>query len=125
MLWQACTSRSGHSLALTLGVAAFGSLASLALSAALAAEINGEIIVTADRLSDEATSAKVTTALQQDPFIFSDHIVVETHNGVVRLKGTISDLSDLYMILKLARKIAGKGKVANELEYLPFCADHD
>ncbi len=106
-------------------MAAFGSLASVALSAALAADINGEIIVTADRLSDEATSAKVTAALQQDPFIFSDHIVVETHNGVVRLKGTISDLSDLYMMLKLARKIAGKGKVANELEYLPLGADHD
>jgi osmotically-inducible protein OsmY len=125
MLWQTCTGRSGHSLALMLGVAAFGSLASVALSAAVAAEINGEIIVTADRLSDEATSAKVTEALQQDPFIFSDHVVVETHNGVVRLKGTISDLPDLYMILKLARNIAGKGRVANELEYLPLGADHD
>jgi len=106
-------------------VAAFGCLAPLAMTGALAAEINGEIIVTADRLSDEATSAKVTIALQQDPFIFSDHIMVETHNGVVRLKGTISDLSDLYMVLKLARKIAGRGKVVNELEYLPFSADHD
>jgi osmotically-inducible protein OsmY len=122
MLWQACIGRSGHSLALALGVAAFASLAPVALSAA---EINGEIIVTADRLSDEATSAKVTVALQQDPFIFSDHIVVETHHGVVRLKGTISDLSDLYMILRLARRIAGRGKVVNELEFLPFCADHD
>jgi osmotically-inducible protein OsmY len=109
----------------TLGVAAFGSLVPVAMSAALAAEINGEIIVTADRMSDEATSEKVTTALQQDPYIFSDHVTVVTHNGVVRLKGTISDLSDLYMILKLARHIAGKGKVANELEYLPLGADHD
>ncbi len=108
-----------------LGVAAFGSLASLALSAALAADISGEIIVTADRISDEATAAKVTTALQQDPYIFSDHVTVTAHNGVVRLKGSISDLSDLLQVLKLARKIAGKGKVASELEYLPLDADHD
>jgi osmotically-inducible protein OsmY len=106
-------------------VAAFASLASVLLSAALAADINGEIIVTADRLSDEVTAAKVTTALEQDPFIFSDHITVTAHNGVVRLRGTFSDLSDLLQVLKLARKIAGKGKVANELEYLPLDADHD
>jgi osmotically-inducible protein OsmY len=108
-----------------LGVAAFGSLASVAMTATLAADISGEIIVTADRISDEATAAKVTTALQQDPYIFSDHVTVTAHNGVVRLKGTITDLSDLYMILKLARKIAGKGRVANELEYVPLSADHD
>jgi osmotically-inducible protein OsmY len=108
-----------------LGVAAFGSLMAVVMTAALAGEINGEIIVTADRLSDEATAAKVTAALQQDPYIFSDHVTVTAHNGVVRLKGTISDLSDLLNILKLARKIAGKGKVANELEYLPLGADHD
>jgi osmotically-inducible protein OsmY len=95
------------------------------MSVALAANINGEIIVIADRLSDEVTAAQVTAALQEDPYIFSDHITVTAHNGVVRLKGTISDLSDLLQVLKLARKIAGKGKVANELEYLPLDADHD
>jgi osmotically-inducible protein OsmY len=95
------------------------------MSVALAANIIGEIIVIADRLSDEVTAAQVTAALQEDPYIFSDHITVTAHNGVVRLKGTISDLSDLLQVLKLARKIAGKGKVANELEYLPLDADHD
>jgi osmotically-inducible protein OsmY len=108
-----------------LGVAVCAMLVPVAMSGAFAADIGGEIIVTADRVSDEATAAKVTTALQQDPYIFSDHVTVTAHNGVVRLKGTITDLSDLYMILKLARKIAGKGRVANELEYLPLSADHD
>jgi osmotically-inducible protein OsmY len=83
------------------------------------------ILVTADRLVDAATTAKLVAALQQDPYIFSDHVTVSTKNGVVRLKGTISDLPDLYRILRLARRIAGKGKVANEIEYVPIGCDAD
>ncbi len=61
----------------------------------------------------------LATALQQDPYIFSDHVTVTTENGVVRLEGMVRDLSDLYQILRLARRIAGKGRVVNRIEYVP------
>ncbi len=59
------------------------------------------------------------TALRQDRYIFGDHVTVITENGVVRLEGIVSDLSDLYRIVRLARRIAGKGRVVNRIEYVP------
>jgi hypothetical protein len=113
-------------LAVTLGVAAPGSLA-LATAPAEPAEspMRDGIVVTADRLSDAATTEKVAMALRQDPYIFSDHITVTTRNGIVRLSGRTSDLSDMFSILRLARRIAGKGKIVNEIEYVPIGCDAD
>ncbi len=61
----------------------------------------------------------MTTALKQDPFIFSDHVTVTTENGVVRLEGIVTDLVDLHRILRLARRFAGKGgRVENRMEFI-------
>lgn len=110
----------GPLLAGTLGVAGFGSSwPTLALSAPASEEPRNEIVVTAVRPSDAATTAAVATALQQDPYIFSDHVTVTTENGVVTLEGIVRDLSDLYEILRLARRIAGKGRLVNRIEYVP------
>ena len=68
-------------------------------------------------------AAKVATALQQDPYIFSDHVTVTAENGVVRLEGMVRDLSDLYAMLRLARRIAGKGRVVNQIEFVPIDID--
>ena len=46
-------------------------------------------------------------------------------NGIVRLEGVVNDLGDLYRALRLARRIAGKGRVVNSLEFQPLAADHD
>ncbi len=111
---------------MTLGVADFGGLARAAEpTGPAAAQMHEGIVVTADRVSDAATTEKVATALQRDPYIFSDHISVTTRNGIVRLSGSTSDLSDLFGILRLARRIAGKGKVVNEIEYVPIGCDAD
>lgn len=108
----------------TLGVAAVGIVVSAgALGAPPSGEVNSEIVVTAVRPSDETTSAQVATALQQDPYIFSDHVTVTTKNGVVRLEGIVRDLSDLCAILRLARRVAGKGRVVNDIEYVPVDDD--
>jgi hypothetical protein len=114
----------GPLLAGTLGVAAAGIMVSAgALGAPPSGDMHVEIVVTAVRPSDEATSAQVTTALQQDPYIFGDHVTVTTKNGVLRLEGIVRDLSDLYAILRLARRIAGKGRVVNDIEYVPVDDD--
>ena len=75
-----------------------------------------EIVVTAKR-SDEAIAAKVETAIKQNPYIFSDHVTVTAKNGVVRVAGVVNDLNDLLAILRVARRVAGKGRVVNEIEY--------
>ncbi len=113
----------GPLLAGTLGVAALGtSSPSAALGAPQTGELK-EIVVTAVRQSDAAISVRVAPALREDPYIFSDHVTVTTENGVVRLEGIVSDLSDLYQILRLARRIAGKGRVVNELQFIPIDVD--
>jgi osmotically-inducible protein OsmY len=90
-----------------------------------APQVKDEVVVTAARQSDAVLAAKVTAAVQQDPYIFGDHITVSAENGVVRLEGVVNDLGDLYRALRLARRIAGKGRVVNSLEFQPLAADHD
>jgi osmotically-inducible protein OsmY len=111
-------------LAGTLGVAGFGSLFSEAVLCAPPSEqMQHEIVVTAARHSDAAMTAQVTAALQQDPYIFSDHVTVTTENGVVRVGGIVRDLSDLFAILRLAHRIAGKARVVDEIEFVPVDDD--
>jgi osmotically-inducible protein OsmY len=82
-----------------------------------------EIVVIANREADAAMSTKVATALREDPYLFSDHVNVTTENGVVRLEGIVRDLPDLFQILRLARRIAGKGKVVNKIDFVPTDVD--
>jgi osmotically-inducible protein OsmY len=88
-------------------------------------EIKDEVVVTAARQSDAVIAAKVTAAVQQDPYIFGDHITVTVENGAVRLNGIVNDLSDLHRVLRLARRIAGKRHVIDNLDLMPLAADHD
>ncbi len=84
-----------------------------------------EVTITASRQTDAALTAKVEQALHDDPYIFADHLSVVTENGVVRLKGVAVDLSDLRQALALARRIAGRRRVINEIDLIPEDADHD
>lgn len=96
----------------------------MALDTAVSGAVHDEVVITAGRESDAVITVKVVTALREDPYIFSDHVTVTTENGIVRLEGIVSDLADLHMILRLARRIAGKGqRVVNEIEYDPAESD--
>ena len=128
--------RIGPLLAGTLGVAvAAGLQAALALDAPRPGldaprsgsdkEIRDEVVVSAARLSDEVLVAKVTTAVQQQPYIFSNHLTVTAQNGVVRLEGRVTDRHDLLAILRLARRIAGKGRVVNDIDFAPSDDDSE
>ncbi len=103
-----------------LGAASVGSLCSgIALCAPPPERLEKEIVVTATRPQDAELAAKVTTALKQNPYLFADHVTVTAENGVVRVGGVVQDLPDLYAILRLARRIAGKGRIVNEIAYQP------
>jgi osmotically-inducible protein OsmY len=84
-----------------------------------------EVVVTASRQADEALTAKVVQALQDNPYVFADHVSIETENGIVRVRGMVFDLSDLRRTLFLARRIAGKRRVVNELELIVDVECHD
>jgi osmotically-inducible protein OsmY len=117
---------AGLLLAGTLGAGLWAALSSaVALSAPGAEEMPREIVVTAARDADAALTAKLAMALHEDPYIFADHVTVTTENGVVHVGGIIHDLSDLFAILTQARRIAGKGRLVNEIVYDPTGDDHD
>jgi hypothetical protein len=79
------------------------------------------IVIRGERLPPNASDEEVTRAVVQsiakDPWIFADHVTVTTRNGVVYVEGFVSDVWDLYHILDRARKIAGRRKVVNDLEF--------
>jgi len=64
-------------------------------------------------------------ALNQDPYLFVGHITVTAENGVVRLTGFAIDRMDLLQAVHLARRIAGKRRVINEIERISGSPDHD
>jgi hypothetical protein len=84
-----------------------------------------EVTISASRLSDAVLTAKVEQALHDDRYIFADHMSVVTENGIVRLQGIALDVNDLHQALALARRIAGRRHVVNEMELIPLGADHD
>ena len=84
-----------------------------------------EVVVSATRLADEVLTAKVVQVLKDDPFLFADHISVVTENGVVRLQGIATDLHDLHRALFLARRVAGRRRVLNEVEFIAQNTDLD
>jgi osmotically-inducible protein OsmY len=86
-------------------------------------DARNEVVVSAARQSDAAITTRVSQALHDDPYIFSEHVTVTTENGILRLEGRVSDLADLHQILRLARRIAGRRRIVNEIEYAP--ADDD
>jgi osmotically-inducible protein OsmY len=121
--------RIGLLLATALGVAVLAARPSAIAQAPAAQGRNDaalqEVLITASRQADEAITAKVTKALRDDPYVFADHVGIETENGIVRVRGIVVDLSDLRRTLLLARRVAGRRHVINELELIPLGADHD
>lgn len=103
-------------------MAAFGAF-SAARGAPPAGDLQREIVVTAPRPTDEALTARVETALRQNPYIYAEHVTVTTEKGVVRVGGVVRDLPELFAILRVARRIAGKGRVVNEIQFLQLDQD--
>jgi osmotically-inducible protein OsmY len=108
-----------------------GSLPALALAAvALVASpvLRGqqpEVVISATRESDAALVAKVEQAMENDPYLFVSHISVSADKGVVRIEGVVQDPFDMLQIVRMARRIAGRRRVINEIEVAMGGVDHD
>jgi osmotically-inducible protein OsmY len=121
--------QNGLLLAAALAVAVLAARPS-ALAQAPAAHSGGseahdEVIISASREADAALAAQVTAVIEQDPYIFGDHITVAAENGMLTLRGVVEDLDDLRRALILARRIAGGRRVVNRIEFIPADDDHD
>jgi osmotically-inducible protein OsmY len=114
-----------HDLGGPLAAATLGVAALVASPYTPAQDSRPEVVVTAARESDARLAAKVEQALQGDPYLFTGHISVSAENGVVRVEGVVEDPFDLLQILRLARRIAGKRRVINEIEVMTGSVDHD
>jgi osmotically-inducible protein OsmY len=88
-------------------------------------EIRPEVVVTGTRNPDAVLVAKVELAMQSDPYLFVSHISVSADNGVVRLEGVVQDPFDMLQLVRLARRIAGRRRVINEIEVVSGGVDHD
>jgi len=79
------------------------------------------IVIRGQRLPPDASDEEVTRAVVQSiakaPWIFADHVTITPRNGVVYLEGFVTDEWDLYHILDRARKIAGRRRVVNNIEF--------
>jgi osmotically-inducible protein OsmY len=120
---------SGLLPTLALGVAALLASSDMLAQASSAApalsEPRSEVVVTATRESDARLAAKVQQALEGDPYIYTGHISVSAEGGVVRVEGMVEDPYDMLQILRMARRIAGKRRVINEIEVTTGSVDHD
>jgi osmotically-inducible protein OsmY len=76
-----------------------------------------EVVIQAKRqAADEQINRQVEKTITEDPWIFSEHITVTTHNGVVRVEGIVGDTGEMFRILRLCRRISGARRVVNALE---------
>ena len=76
-----------------------------------------EVVIQAERqATDEQVTREVQQTLTDDPWIYSEHVVITTENGVVRLEGFVGDTGERFRMLRLARKIAGVRRVVDALE---------
>lgn len=117
--------RIGPLLVAALGVAALAARPSAPARTpgGSGSETVQEVIVTAAREADEVLTAKAMQTLQDDPYVFSDHVTVTTQNGVVRVEGIVGDTGERFRILRLCRKIPGTKRVVDALEVIINDAD--
>ncbi len=108
----------GLLLAATLGGAVLGAPPPLPAQASASRTKLQEVVITAGKEADAALTAKVLKVLKDDPYVFADHIEVMTEDGLVRLQGFALDYGDLQRTLLLARRVAGRRRVVNEIEVI-------
>ena len=70
---------------------------------------------TGEYVDDSVITAKVKTAVFNDPALKSAEINVETFKGKVQLSGYVGSQSDIDKAVVLARGVSGVTSVANDM----------
>ena len=66
-------------------------------------------------VDDSVITAKVKTAVFEEPSLKSAEINVETHKGIVQLTGFVRSRADINRAVQVARKVAGVRSVKNDM----------
>ena len=64
---------------------------------------------------DNVVTARITTAISQEPALKSAEITVKTVNGVVQLSGLADTQESIYRAVVVARRVRGVTYVGNDL----------
>ena len=70
---------------------------------------------TGEYVDDSVITAKVKTAIYNDPTLKVNEINVETFKGVVQLSGFVKSQADVTQAAKVARDVAGVKSVKNDI----------
>ncbi|MDQ7830489.1 MAG: BON domain-containing protein [Desulfovibrionaceae bacterium] len=70
---------------------------------------------TGEYFDDSVITAKVKSAIFQEPSLQSAEINVETFKGVVQLSGFVSSRHDINTAVSVARRIVGVTSVRNDM----------
>ena len=70
---------------------------------------------TGQYLDDSGITAKVKTAIFNEPTLKSAEINVETFKGRVQLSGFVTSRTDIDKAVQLAREVKGVSSVANDM----------
>ena len=70
---------------------------------------------TGEYVDDSVITAKVKTAIYNDPTLKVNEINVETFKGVVQLSGFVKSQADVTQAAKVARGVAGVKSVKNDI----------
>ncbi len=78
-----------------------------------------EVVIQAKRqAADEQVTRQVERILTEDPWIYGEHITVTIRNGIVTLEGIVGDTGEMFMIVRLCRKMSGARRIVNGLEIM-------
>lgn len=70
---------------------------------------------TGEYFDDSVITAKVKSAIFQEPSLKSAEINVETFKGIVQLSGFVSSRHDINLAINVARRINGVQSVRNDM----------
>jgi osmotically-inducible protein OsmY len=70
---------------------------------------------TGEYVDDSAITAKVKTALIQDPEVKATDVKVETYKGVVQLSGFANSEKEINKAVQVARDVQGVKSVKNDI----------
>lgn len=70
---------------------------------------------TGEYLDDSAITAKVKTAILQEPTLSSAEINVETFKGVVQLSGFVGSSAEIRTAVEVSRRVGGVKSVRNDM----------
>lgn len=88
-------------------------------------KMNKQEQVTADQQGENAADRKITQEIRRAVMknkslsAYGHNVKIVTRDGMVTLKGPVRTEKEKSSIGKAATRVAGKGKVANELEVTP------